>query len=407
MAPVLLLLGGSSCQLSAARRARELGFRVVLADYTEAPPAAPLVDMHERVSTFDFSACLEVARRHHVSGVVAVGTDQPVYTAAAIAQALSLPSPISVQTALRATNKRAMKEAFAAHAVPNAPHVFVSRDHPFAGDLRAPYVLKPLDSQGQRGVFLLHTPREVMDRLPETLSFSRLSEALVESWYESDELTFSAWLHEGEVYPLALTDREHCADSTHIGVCAAHRYPSVHARLEEEALALSRRVVKALDAREGPLYLQFLLGKKGLIVNEAALRVGGAFEDIFVPEITGFSLLDAALHTAMGLPYAVPQPRDAWPLGVQASVQMLFLRPGQPETRTPEETLRALPGVRYAGYHYAFGQSVPAFSNATARYGYAVLVSGNGDMASLVDSFYQNASVRDAQGQELLMTRRY
>ncbi|MEG0049458.1 MAG: carboxylate--amine ligase [Clostridia bacterium] len=412
MAPKLLLLGGSNGQLHAARRARERGICVILADYTEHPPAAQYADVHERCSTFDWEACLQAARSHRVDGVLAVGTDQPVLTAALIAQAMKLPTAISVETALRATNKRAMKEAFERFHIPNAPHRFVTREACDAGDLSAPYVLKPLDSQGQRGVLKLSGKADIAPALPATLSFSRLPEALLESYYPSDELTLSGWLHQGVLYPLTLTDRQHYPSERHIGVCVAHRYPSIHKEVSDEANRLSLRVAQALGAREGPIYIQFLLGKQGLVVNEAALRIGGAFEDVFIPRLTGFDILDAQLRMALGeAPNAcmgtlctAAKPQS---LAAEMSTQLFFIKEGVPQTRTPIDLLRALPGVVDAGYNFALGQAVPPFSDATARYGYAVLLCGKGEMQALVRAFYESVHVQDAFGNELLIPQSY
>ena len=93
----LMLLGGSNCQLNAARAVRAMGHRLVLADYLEHPPAASLCDAHLKVSTFDVEACIRAARDARVDGVMTVGSDQPVYTAARVAQALGLPSHMGQQ----------------------------------------------------------------------------------------------------------------------------------------------------------------------------------------------------------------------------------------------------------------------------------------------------------------------
>ena len=104
--PKIMILGGGNCQLSAAIRCRELGISTVLIDYTAQPPAAAYADCHEQISTFDATACIAAARRHRIDGVLTLGTDQPVYTAALVANALGLPAPLPPQTAYAVTNKQ-------------------------------------------------------------------------------------------------------------------------------------------------------------------------------------------------------------------------------------------------------------------------------------------------------------
>ncbi|MDD3213363.1 MAG: carboxylate--amine ligase [Eubacteriales bacterium] len=404
----LMLLGGSQCQLNAARVAKSMGHRVVLADYLKHPPAADVCDEHLRVSTFDADACIRAAKQARVDGVFTTGTDQPVYTAARVAEALGLPTPISVETALKATNKRAMKAAFTRYGIPYAPFAFLKRGQSAAvlSGLETPLVIKPLDSQGQRGVFKVATAEEAVARLEETLSYSREDTALVESFYPSGEVTLSGYIHEGRVYPLTLTDRQLIADPVHIGVCAAHRYPSIFADREDEIYRIADRVALALGASEGPLYIQFLIGDNGVLVNEAACRVGGAFEDVFIPWLTGFDILRTVIR------YAAGQPTDTSALGQpkrngQVSVQMLFCRPGLVRSLTPLETLLSLPGALTAGYNYGIGSELAAMENATARFGYCVLATERGDMDELVRGLYRTLNVRDEAGRQLVLPRTY
>lgn len=407
----LLLLGGSQSQVNAAKKAKALGHTVILADYLPRPPAAAICDAHERVSSFDVQACIAAARRHGVSGVFTVGSDQPVYTAAAVAQALHLPSPITLETAYKATNKRAMKAAFQAYGIPAAPYALIQPgDSPAAlSGLRPPLVIKPLDSQGQRGIFKVRTAQEAVARLPQTLSFSREDTALAESFYPSGEVTLSAFAADGRVYPLTLTDRQLLDDPLHIGVCTAHRYPSVHAERTAEIEAMADTVARALGIAQGPLYIQFLVGKDGVIVNEAAARIGGAFEDVFIPWLTGFDILEAVIRQAAGEAIDLDSLQNGKRPGskAQVSVQLVFCRPGTITGLTPVETLAKLPRVLSAGYNYGAGDTIPAAENATARFGHCVLASDAGDMDEALARLYRTLRVTDAEGANLVIPRNF
>ena len=111
---------------------------------------------------------------------------------------------------------------------------------------------------------------------PKRCLFPREDTALGESFYPSDEVTLSAFAVEGRVVPLTLTDRQLLDDPEHIGVCVSHRYPSIHADRTAEIEAMADTIAGALGITQGPVYVQFLVGKGGVIVNEAAARIGGA-----------------------------------------------------------------------------------------------------------------------------------
>jgi phosphoribosylaminoimidazole carboxylase (NCAIR synthetase) len=123
-----MILGGSNCQKNAFFKAERMGFETVLIEYNADPPAKEYADFHERVSTFDVPACITAAHQYGVDAVMTIGTDQPVYTAAAVAEQMNLPSPIDVRTAYRVTNKKAMKERFTQYGIPTVPYRFVGMD---------------------------------------------------------------------------------------------------------------------------------------------------------------------------------------------------------------------------------------------------------------------------------------
>lgn len=405
-APRLMVLGGSNCQLHALKRTSLLGIDTVLADYTEAPPAAAFSGIHLRISTFDIPACIRAAKEYQVTGVMTLGTDQPVYTAACTASACGLPSLISVEGAFAVTNKKRMKQILSQNNIPTVRYRIIGEDakESSLSGLVPPYVIKPLDSQGQRGIYRLGDPGGVLAHLPRTLSFSRCREALVEEYYESSEITVSGWVKGGRLFILTVTDRLLYPDSVHIGVCTGHRFPSVYMGRYEEIADLSGRIVRAFGLKNGPFYLQLLVGADGIMVNELASRIGGAFEDVFIPYITGFDILQAVIDSALGKEVALG-PLEGYRADrseKRTAVQLLFCRPGKIASATPLARLMDLPGVLDAGYNYHPGQTVPAMENATARFGHAVICGTAGTIGDRVEGFYKNLSVLDADGAELV-----
>lgn len=402
----MMILGGSSCQKNALIAAKKLGHEVVLVDYFSAPLAAPLADRHLQISTFDAPACIEAARQNQIDAVFTLGTDQPVLTAATVADALGLPSCISPETALAVTNKKVMKARFAAHGIPAVNYRLIDEAgtlDALAG-LSAPYVLKPLDSQGQRGIFRLGTAQEVLAHLPQTLRFSRQRQALVEEYYPADEITVSGWVEAGRLTLLSITDRLTHEDAKHIGICTAHRFPSVHLHYFEEIESLANRLCKAFGIENGPLYVQMLIGAQGIQVNELACRIGGAFEDVLIPHISGFSILRAVIAASLGKQADTTALKDfdMRRTNKQVSVQLLFCRQGEIHSVTPIERLRALPYVLDAGYNYRVGECIPALENATARFGHCV-IAGKGDIDKKVDEFYDIFRVTDADNSNLVI----
>jgi len=414
----LLILGGSNVQLNSVRRAKSKGHTVIVSDYYQDAPAKLLSDYGELISTFDVEGNIGVAESYGVDGVLTLGTDQPVYTAAKVAEACGLPFPITVETAKAATNKKIMKAIFAGSNIPTVNYRIVSRnfhENEITG-ISFPVVVKPLDSQGQRGVYKLDSIAEVRSVFSEVLSFSREEEILVEEFYPSDEITVSGWVHDRKLYLLTVTDRICYNNYPHIGICSAHNFPSRFLpEYHAEIMHISEKIVDAFDIPEGPVYFQMLIGDRGIKVNEIACRIGGAYEDEFIPFVTGIDILDMLIEVSLGNSYD-PRALEDYKLLENKrllSVLMVFAEPCTIKSMNDMAQLKKLPGVLQAKYNFKPGYTIKNIENATARAGY-VIISGENpvilkenigrvhDTLKICDETGKNRVINSSIGREAL-----
>lgn len=401
----LLILGASNCQKNAMIYGKSLGHEIIAADYTSTPAAGRYADKLVRVSTFDAAGCIEAAKDYKVDGVMTMGTDQPVLTAALVADALQLPSMIGPKEAKAVTNKKIMKAIFKAHHIPSVNYKLI--DAETAPDdikeISFPAVLKPLDSQGQRGVYRLDEKKLVPGFLSRTLSFSREKEALLEEYYPSDEITVSGWIHESQLTILTVTDRILLVDPVHIGICTSHRFPSIYGNHYHEIKKISEKIAAAFALKNGPLYIQMLIGENGIMVNEVAARIGGAFEDVIIPRISGFDILDGVMKASLGMEVDITPLKhyDCSKSNMEASIQLMFAREGMISSITPVEELLKLDHVIDAGYNYQPGETVKATENATARFGHCVMIGNLGTIKTSVDQFQKYFQILDEKGNNL------
>lgn len=374
----LLILGGGNVQLNTVKRAKAKGHIVIVSDYYENAPAKKFSDYGELASTFDIEANIEVARRYGIDGVLTMGTDQPVYTAARVAEELGLPALVNAETAKAATNKKVMKRILSENSIPAVNYRIIRKGFS-AGDIEGinfPVVVKPLDSQGQRGVYKLDSEAEIEEVFDEVLGFSREKEILLEEYYPSDEITVSGWVHKGRHYLLTVTDRVCYSSGRHIGICIAHDFPSRFLDKHiDEIEQISVKIVKAFGIQEGPVYFQLLAGKQGIKVNEIACRIGGAYEDEFIPLLTGVDIADMLIEASLGREYDTKalesyRIRDNDKV---LSVEMIFAAPCRVETMNDMDVIRRLPGVVQARYNFGRGHTIGNIENATARAGYVII----------------------------------
>ena len=99
------------------------------------------------------------------------------------------------------------------------------------------------------------------------MSFSRCSQALVEAYYPCDEITVSGWVTEGDLTILPFRkDKSSFPASRSIRVQAAvgSFLSAKHMDQYEEIASISQGVASAFELKEGPFYLQLLIGEEGI-----------------------------------------------------------------------------------------------------------------------------------------------
>jgi len=405
----LLILGGSNVQYNLVKRAKEKGHFVIISDYYPDAPAKTICDHGEMTSTFDIEANILVAKNHDIDGIMTLGTDQPVFTVAKVASTLNLPSLIDVDTAKAATNKKVMKRIFIENSIPTVRYKIIGKSFlaEEVSEIRFPVVVKPLDSQGQRGVYKLDNIDDIRDVFDDVLSFSREKEILLEEYYESQEITLSGWVQNGNAHMLTITDRISYKSFPHIGICTAHRFPSMYFKdYGVEIINIANQIVQAFHIKDGPIYFQMLIGAEGIKVNEIACRIGGAYEDEFIPLITGVDILDMLIESSLGNKIDIKSlcNYSIYNNKRHLSVEMIFAKPGIIKTMNDMNEITKLPGVVQAKYNFKEGYELKAIENATARAGFMIIIGI--DEKSLDDnikSAYNKLYILDENNENLII----
>lgn len=403
----LLILGGSNTQLNSVLKAKQKGHTVIVTDYLGDAPGKRFADFTEMVSTFDAEGCLAVGYKYEIDGILTVGTDQPVLTCAIVAQELGLPSLIDVDTARAVTNKKIMKAKFIKHniATPNYTLLkenFAKKD---LQGLRFPLVIKPLDSQGQRGVYKVSSVSEIQNLFDDVLGYSRESEILVEEYYESEEITLSGWVEDDTAHILTITDRVTMTSDSHIGICIAHDFPSKYLSSHfTEIRELTDKIVKHFGIHNGPIYFQMLIGREGIKVNEIACRIGGAYEDELMPLLTGIDILDMVIDNALGYKSVSLSPGIITDNKHYASVELFFAKPGTIKSMPDMEKLKELPGVLTGRFNYGPGSVIKKIENATQRIGY-IIIQGTtySEWQYNRETVYTQLEITDLEDNEMLV----
>src|SRR5690554_2484008 len=110
----ILIIGASVLQLPAILKAKEMGFYVGVVDFNPKAIGIKYADEFFNVSTIDTEGILKTAKIFQPLGIMTLATDMPMRSIAVVCRELNLPG-IAVDTAIKATDKGEMIQAFKEH----------------------------------------------------------------------------------------------------------------------------------------------------------------------------------------------------------------------------------------------------------------------------------------------------
>ena len=208
----VLVIAGGEWQTPLVKKVKERGYQVIDSNLYQDSPAFAYADITEVADVLDMEKNLEIARKHRIDAVITDESDIAVPTVAYVAEELNLPG-IGTDMALLYTNKYKMREFCRTHGLPT-PQFFLCKSKEDAiacvSRVSQKVVIKPLDSQSSRGVFVLEKPEDAMEHYDISASYSRDKESvIVEKYIQGKEFTVDGIVVDGKHYTLAISEKRH------------------------------------------------------------------------------------------------------------------------------------------------------------------------------------------------------
>jgi biotin carboxylase len=352
-AKTLLIVSGGIEAADAAKRAREMGLRVVVSDID--PNAPGFVYAHDRLiaDVYGPEETAAAAERYHreqrpISGVICVAADAPV-TAALVAERLKLPG-ISVETAKIACDKLAMKLRFKNSGVPVpwfAPVSSVAELRSVIAERSVELVIKPVDSRGSRGVQRLARVKDLDGAFELARRHSPTQRVMVEAYLEGPQVSTESIVTGGRCYTPGFSDRNYELLELHAPFFIENG-GDLPSRLPHETQAKVKDVVAragaSLGVREGTVKGDIVVHKGEAYVIELAARLsGGFFCTREIPLNTGVDFIGCAIRVALGerVSPAELEPKQQ----VQVVQRYAFPKPGRVVDVRGAPAARQVPGI--------------------------------------------------------------
>jgi biotin carboxylase len=386
MPRAFVLTGGSRSQLGLLEQARALGHEVCVVDGSPNAPLLAEADYRVVRSFTDVTGVLGELEAQGVEpvAVATMGSDQAVLPTAQLAERLGLPG-LPVDTARTVADKRRMRAAFDRRKVrcPKGREAtsFEEAEQAFH-QLGAPVVVKPVDGSAQRGVTEVRAEGELPAAVDRALAASRTGALVLEQYLDGEEYTVNGFLLEREYVPMSVT-RRLLHPPPPLGVCIAHRYPSLLAN-EAPLFELAREASLAVGLEMGPSYVQVRMRDGQPWAIEVGARLGGGKDAELAKLVTGFDAIRANVLWALGELRRDDLERGE-PIAACGLVRFVVAPPG-PIVRLDASPALALDGVHEAGFYWREGMTLPPLTSGAERLGYLLLTApGESELDELTD----------------------
>lgn len=364
----IMILGAGNAQIDAIEYCKAKGYEVYGCSYTNTDKGIPLLDHFKQIDIKDVEGIAAYAEQEKIDVVYSVGSDLAVPTVMAVSEKLGLPHFISSETAEICQAKHKMRTFLGSDFKGNIPFAVCETMEDAVAFKNFPGMMKPVDSQGQRGCYRVDSVDDIKANFETSLGYSKEGKVIIESFIDGPEISVNAYVQNG-VLKFALVSDRIVFDEFPGGIIKEHLLPStaVDDASRAETIDLVNRMVKKLKIENGPAYFQIKLDHNHPIVLEVTPRLDGCHMWNLIKHYCGADLLDATFeHLLNGtdvLTENVEFPESKYKLAFMCE------KPGESYDRSKYDCSKA----QYIFWYYETGDVVKRLNGFMEKGGYQIV----------------------------------
>lgn len=294
----IFILGAGSAQIDAIDYCKDHGYEVVGCSYTSGDSGQSHLDYFEQVDIRNTDGVTALAEKYRVDAIYSIGSDIAMPTVMEASKRLGLPRFIEPETAELCHSKSRMREALGDDFDGNANYIVCSSLDDALRYEAFPGMMKPTDSQGQRGCFKVDSTEDIRQNFDRSMDYSHEGRVIIEEYIDGPEVSVNAYMQNGRMVFVLVSDR-YAFDEYPGGIIKEHRVPSSFAAKSVQArtIDLAERICSRIGIDNGPCYFQIKL-RNGIepVILEVTPRLDGCHMWNLIKHYCGADLLDACFR---------------------------------------------------------------------------------------------------------------
>lgn len=300
----ILMIGAGVGQAFLSRKIKERGDYLIT---VTVPGNQPVIGIADKVifnDVFDKEGVLKLVRNENIDGVISDQNDTMMPTVSYVAEKMNLPG-VRISQIDAYCNKNHFRANCDILNIPVPKHIKVTnieipekfKSVPF------PWIVKPADSQSSLGVEKICDKEEYVSAIEKALYYSKSKSAIVEEFFEGEELVAEGFIYKGKYYNLGFADRKYFKLDK-LFIPSQTIFPStVDNQILESIIRCEEKMADYIKPDFAIVHSEYLYNQNSreFCVVESALRGGGVYiSSHLVPLYSGIDINDVLLDCVSG-----------------------------------------------------------------------------------------------------------
>lgn len=271
----ILILGIGHAQVDAIKHCKDLGFTVLTCSNTDNGPGKAYTDKFELIDVTDYKGVLDYSIENNIDVIYSVGSDVAMPTVSFVSEKLNLPCFISHDIANVCNSKHELRKILGNDNEYNVNYQVLEKGTENI-KLGYPFIMKPVDSQGQRGVVLVRNEVEFKEKFKRSLGYSKIKKVIIEEFVDGKEVSVNAYVVNGKLVYSIISDRISWPQFDG-GIIHKHQVPSKISNkvIDTKLQKLVIDTINNLGINNGPVYFQIKLKGNNPKLIEVTPRLDG------------------------------------------------------------------------------------------------------------------------------------
>ncbi len=285
----VLILGGTRVQKDAIDYLESQKYNVHVCSYPKGKWNDSEYVKYNEINIFDKQGLEKYILANSIEVIYSVGLDFAMPVASGISEALSLPYFVNCKTAWTCNHKEEMRKTLDSDFEGNVQYEVLNECKKV--DIPFPCIVKPNDSQGQRGVYKVDNQKELEDVFEKSKSFSNSKEVIVEQFIDGKEVSVNGYMVNGNIRFFIVSERvtwEKYTGLIHKHVIAAD---IVKQETKEKIKNICTKACQKLGINNGPFYVQMKIENEKPYIIEITPRLDGCHMFKLIEKAAGINLM--------------------------------------------------------------------------------------------------------------------